>query len=272
MANNQLLLQVTQLNQTISGQHIVKGISFDALSHAVTVFLGPNGAGKTTLLKSVIGLYSLPTTSVQKCILLDGHNVSTLPIHERVARGLLYVPQHTSLFRHLTVRENLQLVYDYHPYWKESLKSFETPDGLLRTSDAFVAERDQLLTQTALDNSLDTYAKHLSGGQQRKVEIIRALLMHPRVILFDEPFAGVDPKSIYELKKLFTQMAHDGIAVVISDHHVDQLLSIASTVYVIMNGQVVTSGSIKDIIENQQLKERYLGSQFHAEVVERFLS
>ena len=253
------MLKVSDLKQTLARRAILHGISFSAPAGTVIAFLGPNGAVKTTLLKTVMGLYPLAKRE-RGAILLNGTDVTTLPVHERVAHGLLYVPQFSSLFSQLTVWQNLSMVYDYHPHWRNEEKK------------AFENEVDTLLKQTNLEQCKHQKARFLSGGQQRKVEVIRALLMRPKVILFDEPFAGVDPKSIYELKKLFVEMAKNGIAVVISDHHVDQLLSIATSVYVIINGQVVTSGSIQDIMSNKHLKEQYLGSQFHKEVAERFLA
>jgi lipopolysaccharide export system ATP-binding protein len=259
--NKTPLLRVEHLFCIIGGKTLVNDISFQADGGKVTVFLGPNGAGKTTLLKAVIGLNRSALIQDKKShIILDDKELLSLPIHKRVEAGLVYVPQQTSLFRYLTVDQNLNLVYEHHPYWQKQERSL------------FEQEKTTLLEQTTLIESRNQQTRLLSGGQQRKAEVIRALLMHPKVVLFDEPFAGVDPKSIYELKKLFTAIADQGIAVIISDHHVDQLLSIAQTIYVIMSGTVMTSGSIKEVLANQLFKERYLGSQFHAEVSERFLS
>ncbi len=249
-------LEVQQLSQRLGGRIIVENVSFNAYAGTITAFLGPNGAGKTTLLKTVMGLHgALRDTQIT----LDGDVITAIPVHARVERGLVYVPQYSSLFGQMTVRDNLSLVYQNHPGWA----------GVPRSK--FDERATDLLQKTHLESTPDQLAMHLSGGQQRKLEVVRALLMHPRVVLFDEPFAGVDPKSIYELKELFCEMAKNDIAVVISDHHVDQLLSIASYVYVVIGGHVVTEGTIEEIMKDKALKERYLGAQFHQEVANRFL-
>ena len=251
-------LSVKNIYQSFAGQHVLKGISVSASAGSVTVFLGPNGAGKTTLLKSIIGLYP-QSKKDNSSVTLNGNDLSSAPVHKRVHAGLLYVPQQSSLFSQMTLEHNMAMVYEYHKYWKNKSRS------------DFNAHADELLEKIALIGSKQKKVSLLSGGQRRKAEVVRALLMHPKAILFDEPFAGVDPKSIYELKNLFTDMAQDGIAVVVSDHHVDQLLSIADTVYVIISGEVVTSGTIEQIMQDKDLKERYLGSAFHAEVAKKYL-
>ena len=252
------MLHVKNLSQSFSGKQILHSIDFDASAGKIIAFLGPNGAGKTTILKSAIGLYSLPD-SKQTSITLDDINLTHLPVHKRVELGLCYVPQQSSLFQALTLEDNLWLIYEHHGYWQG------------KSRDEFEQEVSTLLETITLTDKKQTLVRHLSGGQQRKAEVVRAILMHPRAVLFDEPFAGVDPKSIYELKKLFVDMAKSNIAVIISDHHVDQLVSIADKLYVVIGGTIVTSGPIEQVMKNKELKERYLGSQFHAEVAERFL-
>lgn len=256
------LLRVINLHQRLGKKHIVCSLNFQAYAGKVTVILGPNGAGKTTLLKSIIGLYKVHDTDIsgERCTIeFNGAVINQWPIYKKVSNGLGYVPQQSSLFQHLSVEDNLRLVYEYHTYWRSL--SYE----------AFLQERDRLLEDTKLGHACAQYAHELSGGQQRKLEIVRILLMHPKLILFDEPFAGVDPKSIYELKTIFTTMAQQGIGIIISDHHVDQLFSIADTVYVILQGKVVTSGTIQDILSNEHTKNHYLGNQFYTEMAERFL-
>ena len=254
-------LKVKNLNQILSGKRILTSISFEAPKNKIVAFLGPNGAGKTTLLKTIIGLHPISSIFAKEgSIILNDMELINLPVHTRVSHGLVYAPQHSSLFHQMSVRDNLYMVYHYHPFWEK------------RTKKEFAKKLESLLHYTTLEKTINQQAENLSGGQQRKVEVVRALLMNPRAILFDEPFAGVDPKSIYELKKLFSDLAKKGISVLISDHHVDQLLSIATMVYVVIDGKIITSGSIEDIMKNEHLKEGYLGSQFHAEVTERFLS
>lgn len=256
------LLRVHNLTQQLGKKKILQGINFEAHAGNITVILGPNGAGKTTLLKTIIGFY--PSPSIQSSdngnsIIFDGITINEWSIYKKVEAGLGYLPQQTSLFQQMTVKDNLALVYEHHTYWHK--KPLET----------FVQERDFLLEQTKLTHSIPQKASDLSGGQQRKLEIVRALLMHPKLIMFDEPFAGVDPKSIYELKAIFLAMAKQGIGIIISDHHVDQLLSCADFVYVILQGNVVTSGTVQDILLDKHTKDHYLGNQFYNEITERFL-
>lgn len=255
-------LSVHKLSQILGKKHILQAVSLDVNPGNIVALLGPNGAGKTTLLKTIIGLHATPSTNQhdkQNRIFLDEECINTWPIHQRVTAGLVYLPQHPSLFQQLTVYDNLKLIFDHHPVWhQQSWLSFQE-------------EYAHWLEITSLTTTLKQQTATLSGGQKRKLEVVRALLMHPQVILLDEPFAGVDPKSIYELKKIFTDTAQSGIAVLISDHHVDQLLSMAQQVYVILNGQVVCSGKTKDILENNLTKNVYLGNQFYEEMSQRFL-
>ena len=151
------------------------------------------------------------------------------------------------------------MVYQHHPFWKDKLSS------------QFDTEMHQWLAVTHLTSTLAQKAETLSGGQKRKLEVVRALLMKPTMLMLDEPFAGVDPKSIYELKKIFTDLIAHDIGIIISDHHVDQLLSIANTAYVLVQGKVVCTGGIKEILENSYTKESYLGTQFYEEISQRFL-
>jgi lipopolysaccharide export system ATP-binding protein len=253
-------LEVKHLCKSFGKRQVLKDVSFSINPGQVVAFLGPNGAGKTTLLKALIGLHR-PTkselSSVQ--ILFDGINILDWPVHKRVEQGIVYLPQQTSLLQQLTVFDNLQIVFEYQSYWKNI------------DIEEFVTERDSWLKITGLQDTLDQKVCTLSGGQKRKLEVVRSMLMHPRLIILDEPFAGVDPKSIYELKKIFVDTSQMGIAILISDHNVDQLLSIAELVYVFINGQIVTSGGVKDIIENKLTKEHYLGSQFYSEITQRYL-
>jgi lipopolysaccharide export system ATP-binding protein len=256
-------LATKNLTQFYGNKQILKNISFEINIGEIVALLGPNGAGKTTFLKTIIGL--IPNTknienAESNSILLDEKIINMLPVFKRVELGLLYLPQQTSLFREMTVFDNLKLIFEHHIYWKK-----------LNNWNSFKEEMELWLTRTNLTNCLKQLAGNLSGGQQRKLEVVRSILLHPKVIMLDEPFAGVDPKSIYELKKIFTEMAQNNIAILISDHNVDQLLSIANRVYVIINGQVITSGGIKDIINNDYTKEMYLGNQFYTEISQKFL-
>lgn len=251
------LLEVVHINQFSGKKQLLFDISFTAAEQAVVALLGPNGAGKTTLLRTVIGLLSckhLPT----RTIIFNEQDLTQTSPAERVSAGLLYLPQHTSLLQQLSVYDNLLVVYQYHPYWRTETKA------------TFEEAVTHWLTLTSLEHARDQAAGTLSGGQKRKLEVVRSLLMKPKLLMLDEPFAGVDPKSIYELKALFSSLATEGLSIVISDHHVDQLMSIAGTGYVIMQGKVVAEGGISAILENSYTKERYLGVEFHQDLAARF--
>lgn len=256
------LLKIERLNQFFGSKQILNDISLQADAGEIVALLGPNGAGKTTLLRTIIGLLKSPnldTSSKSNFIYLNNEIINSWPIYKRVENGLVYLPQHTSLFAQMTVLDNLKLVYQHHTYWKQIKK------------EKFKEEMDFWLEKTELIETKKQLAGSLSGGQKRKLEVVRSILMHPKVILLDEPFAGVDPKSIYELKKIWQNMAKQKIAIVISDHNVDQLLSIAKTIYVVINGQVITSGNMEKVINHDYTKEMYLGKQFYSEITQRFL-
>lgn len=255
-------LDIANLSFFVGNKQLVKSISFSMKSGEIIALLGPNGAGKTTLLKTIVGINKSPCAHEndhQNIIKLNGTLINDWPIHQRVAHGLIYLPQHTSLFTQMSVHDNLWLVYEYHNFWKNQPVSH------------FDQEVTMWLERTNLTQTIQQQAGSLSGGQKRKLEIIRTLLMRPKLVLLDEPFAGVDPKSIYELKTIFTDMATAGIGVLISDHHVDQLLAIANHIFVVLNGKIVTSGTVEDILQSSHTKESYLGNQFYDEIAEKFL-
>lgn len=255
-----IFLSVEKLSQTVNRKQLLFGISFSVKLGQIVALLGPNGAGKTTLLRTVIGLLRTPTAQKDSNqVSLDGVLINDWPVYKRVQAGLVYLPQSTSLFQQLTVQENLELVYEHQAFWQAS------------THEAFDAECNKWITRVDLQGALRQKATTLSGGQKRKLEVIRALLMHPKLIMLDEPFAGVDPKSIYELNAIFSEIAKSGIGVVISDHNVDQLFSLADFVYVVMHGKIVVSGQTKDILQDDYTKQSYLGDQFYQEMARKFL-
>lgn len=256
------ILALKNLSQSFGKKKIIKNISFEISPGQVVAFLGPNGAGKTTLLKTIIGL--LPSEKYDKksganSILWQGKLINNLSVSSRIGDGLLYLPQQASLFLEFSVLDNLKIVFDYHPYWKN------------RSEEEFDNEMNFWLDKAILRNTINQKAIELSGGQKRKVEVVRSLLMHPKVMMLDEPFAGVDPKSIYELKLIFVDLAKEGIAVLISDHNVDQLLSIANLIYVVISGEIITSGSVQDIMQNEFTKNSYFGAEFFSEMASKFL-
>ncbi len=248
------LLHVTRLSQTLQKRRILQSVSLSVTTARVVALLGPNGAGKTTLLKTLVGLHKNPPASLNdntNHIVFNDQLINAWSVHKRVEHGLHYLPQQPSLFLSMTALENLLLVYHYCPLWRT------------RTKHDFLAAATAWLTTMELAAAIDQKAETLSGGQQRKLEIIRALLMQPTMLMLDEPFAGIDPKSIAQLKDIFTALAHDGIAIIISDHNVDQLLSIATYGYVMIHGNIVTEGTSEEILENTYTKEHYLGTLYH---------
>lgn len=249
-------LTVENLNYWAGGKQLLFNLSFNLCQGEIVAFLGPNGAGKTTALRSVIGLYKnlspLPHDH-KNSISFHGELINSLSVSERVKRGLIYLPQHSSLFNQLSVIDNLMLVYHYHESWQG------------KSLVVFHEKVDYWLNYTSLTATQLQRAVTLSGGQKRKLEIVRSLLMDPQLLLLDEPFAGVDPKSIYELKDIFAAMSSSSIGILISDHHVDHLFSLAQRAYVIIGGQCVTEGKIQDILHDKATREMYLGHQFGSE-------
>ena len=262
------MLQVQNLSQSIGRVQLLHGISCVAKDGTITALLGPNGAGKTTLLRSIMGLLPVPKPKGRSidAISYSGEIINSWTVAQRVNAGLVYLPQHPSLLTDMSVKDNLQLVFSYHPHWETS-----SLDAALQAKATFLQERDRWLALTGLSEHLQKTAGVLSGGQKRKLEVVRSLLMHPKIMLLDEPFAGVDPKSIYELKELFVTLAQSGVGLLISDHHVDQLLAISSHIYVVMAGRVVTEGDVTDIMADEETKERYLGGAFYEEMAKKFL-
>ncbi len=262
------MLQVSKLSQYIGRTQLLHHISCQAKPASITALLGPNGAGKTTLLRSIMGLLPVPPAQGRSidAISYDNQLINSWSVAQRVAAGLVYLPQHPSLLSDLSVKDNLQLVFSYHPHWQTT-----SSEAAAQAKATFLQERDRWLALTGLGEHLKKHAGVLSGGQKRKLEVVRALLMHPKIMLLDEPFAGVDPKSIYELKELFSSLAQSGVGLLISDHHVEALLSIAEHIYVVMAGRVVTEGGVADIMADEQTKERYLGGAFYEEMAKKFL-
>lgn len=258
------LLNVKNLSQSFGKKQILNNVFFDLNEGEVVAFLGPNGAGKTTLLRTVIGLLKSPTNNESKnlnIIKFNNEIINNWSVSKRIKSGLLYLPQQTSLFRQMKVIDNLKLIFKYHSYWDNKKNKYQQ----------FKLEMFEWLKQTNLIGHIKQFAGSLSGGQKRKLEVIRSILMHPKAILLDEPFAGVDPKSIYELKEIFSDLAKKNIAVLISDHNVDQLLSIATKAYVIISGKIIIYGGIKDIINDKATQEMYFGNKFYTEMANKFL-
>lgn len=238
------MLHATHIGVTFGKTTIVHDISLELRKQQLVALLGPNGAGKTTFIKTLAGL----TYPTQGSITYNDTVITNEPTHRRVTRGIVYLPQHNALFLHLSVRDNLGIVFDYHPYWQNS------------SQDEQHEAAQSMLARVGLTGIDTRPAGVLSGGQKRKLEVARALLMQPRVLICDEPFAGVDPKSTAELSNLFTQLVHtEKLSVLLSDHNVDQLLSHANYVYMILSGRVVVHGDSDTIRNDPTTRTHYLG-------------
>ncbi|MCX7215233.1 MAG: LPS export ABC transporter ATP-binding protein [Burkholderiales bacterium] len=240
-------LHVRGLQKSYGARQVVHNVSLDLASGEVVGLLGPNGAGKTTSFYMIVGL--VPSEGGQ--ILLDGQSIAELPIHRRAQRGLSYLPQEASVFRKLSVADNIRAVLELQ---KENGKPL--PD------DEVEQRLNTLLAELQIEILRDNPALSLSGGERRRVEIARALATRPRFILLDEPFAGVDPIAVIEIQRIVRFLKERGIGVLITDHNVRETLGICDRAYIINQGSVLASGSPEEIIANESVRRVYLGEHF----------
>jgi lipopolysaccharide export system ATP-binding protein len=237
------ILSVQDISKSYKFREVVKGISLEITSGEVVGLLGPNGAGKTTAFYMIVGL--IPCDRGR--ILLDGHDLTALPMHRRAAMGLGYLPQEASIFRKLTVEQNI-------------LAILENRSDLDRAGRA--KELDQLLDELHVGHVRTSLGISLSGGERRRVEIARALAAHPRFVLLDEPFAGVDPISVLDIQRIIRHLSDRSIGVLITDHNVRETLGICGRAYILNDGSLIASGPPGEILENQHVREVYLGQEF----------
>ncbi|RYE71853.1 MAG: LPS export ABC transporter ATP-binding protein [Oxalobacteraceae bacterium] len=213
----------------------------------VVGLLGPNGAGKTTSFYMIVGLVPSDAGSIS----INGTDITSLPIHRRAVLGLSYLPQEASVFRKLTVEENIRAVLELQKVNGKSLTKTEISDRL-----------DTLLADLQIEKLRENPALSLSGGERRRVEIARALATNPRFVLLDEPFAGVDPIAVIEIQRIVRFLKERGIGVLITDHNVRETLGICDRAYIINQGAVLASGRPDDIIANESVRRVYLGEHF----------
>jgi lipopolysaccharide export system ATP-binding protein len=242
MTQESSLLEVRHLKKQFKNRVVVKDVSFNVRSNEVIGLLGPNGAGKTTSFYMVAGLLA----SDGGDIILDGVNIKSLPIHKRARLGLGYLPQEASIFRQMTVIENVRAILELKNLTRREVKK----------------ESERLLTELNIDHLRDVSALALSGGERRRCEIARALANYPRFILLDEPFAGVDPIAVGDIQKVITFLKDKGIGVIITDHNVRETLRICDRGYIISEGNVLASGVPDELVNNAKVKEVYLGENF----------
>ena len=236
-------LSVRHLAKSYKRRQVVKDVSLDVSQGQIIGLLGPNGAGKTTTFYMIVGLVN----SDKGQIYLDDTDLTLLPMHERARRGIGYLPQESSIFRKLTVRDNLMAILET----RKNLTAVEREEKV-----------DALLEEFHIGHIANSLGMSLSGGERRRVEIARALAADPTFILLDEPFAGVDPISVLDIKKIIEHLKQRGIGVLITDHNVRETLSVCEHAYIVSHGQLIASGDAESILSNQQVKDVYLGEQF----------
>ena len=237
------ILSIQDISKRYKSREVVKTISLEITSGEVVGLLGPNGAGKTTAFYIIVGLISADKGR----ILLDGQNLTTLPMHKRAELGLGYLPQEASIFRKLSVEQNILAI----------LESRDDLDHAGREQTL-----DQLLDELHVGHVRTSLGISLSGGERRRVEIARALAANPRFVLLDEPFAGVDPISVLDIQRIIRHLCTREIGVLITDHNVRETLGICGRAYILNDGNLIASGSPEEILENQHVREVYLGQEF----------
>ena len=236
------MLEVCKIVKIINDKKIVSNVSFKINYGEVFGLLGPNGAGKTSLFYVIAGL----TKSNNGQIIFDNKNISRLPMHLRSNLGIKYLPQEPSIFQNLTVYENLYGIAEL---------SFKNKSDIVDFIESSVEEFD-------LSNILNRKGRQLSGGQRRKVEIARTLASKPKIILLDEPFAGIDPMAIDDIKNVLVKLSRKNIGILITDHNVRETLEICDKAAIIHDGEVIAEGAVNTLIENDLVKEVYLGNMY----------
>lgn len=235
-------LRAEKLVKAFRGRRVVSGVSLAIRPGEVVGLLGPNGAGKTTTFYMILGLLQPDGGRV----LLDGEEITNLPVYQRAQRGMGFLPQEASVFRRLTVRENLMAVLE-----------------ILPLSEAERMKRlDDLLHELNIAHLAEAPAYSLSGGERRRTEIARSLATSPAFILLDEPFAGIDPIAVYDIQTLLMQLRSRGIGLLVTDHNVRETLQIVDRAYIIHNGEVLLSGTASELAADQKAREIYLGERF----------
>ncbi|MCU0967930.1 MAG: LPS export ABC transporter ATP-binding protein [Rubrivivax sp.] len=241
-------LEARGLRKAFGARTVVHDVHLAVAGGEVVGLLGPNGAGKTTTFYMVVGLIRADDGEIR----IDGAPVERLPIHRRSRLGLSYLPQEASIFRKLTVEENIRAVLELQ----------RGADGRPLPADVIEARLATLLRDLAVERLRDSPAPALSGGERRRVEIARALATQPRYILLDEPFAGVDPIAVLEIQRIIRFLKARGIGVLITDHNVRETLGICDRAYIISEGRVLAEGTPHEIVENADVRKVYLGEHF----------
>ncbi|MFK3618301.1 LPS export ABC transporter ATP-binding protein [Pasteurella multocida] len=237
------ILYAEHLAKSYKSRQVVSDVSLTVNSNEIVGLLGPNGAGKTTTFYMVVGLVQHDQGKIR----IDDEDISLLPMHNRAKRGIGYLPQEASIFRRLSVYDNLMAVLE--------IRKDLTPEQRRERAD-------ELINEFNIDHIRHNLGQSLSGGERRRVEIARALAANPKFILLDEPFAGVDPISVIDIKKIIMDLRDRGLGVLITDHNVRETLDVCERAYIVSAGKMIATGTPEQILNNEQVKRVYLGEEF----------
>jgi lipopolysaccharide export system ATP-binding protein len=237
------ILKADHLAKSYKKRKVVSDVSLQVESGQIVGLLGPNGAGKTTSFYMIVGLVARDEGSIQ----IDDQDISVLPMHQRSRMGIGYLPQEASIFRKLSVEDNIMAVLQT----REKMSREERQDKL-----------EDLLEEFHIGHIRYSAGMALSGGERRRVEIARALAANPQFILLDEPFAGVDPISVIDIKKIIEHLRDRGLGVLITDHNVRETLDVCEKAYIVSQGNLIAEGTPQEVLNNEQVKQVYLGEQF----------
>ena len=236
-------LQANNLAKSYRGREVVRDVSLRIDSGQVVGLLGPNGAGKTTCFYMIIGIIQADRGVIE----LNGEDMTALSMHERARHGIGYLPQEASIFRKLSVGDNILAILETRPDLNKAQR---------------LEHRDKLLEEFHVEHLRDSLGQALSGGERRRIEIARALAAEPDFILLDEPFAGVDPISVNDIKNIINHLRERGIGVLITDHNVQDTLDICEKAYIVGEGHIIASGTAEDVLGSEHVRRIYLGDQF----------
>lgn len=237
------ILEAKNLAKSYKKRQVVKDVSIEVSSGEAVGLLGPNGAGKTTCFYMIVGMVN----NDQGGIFIDGEDVTKDAMHDRAQKGIGYLPQEASIFRKMSVEDNILAIL-------ETRKDLSKKDRL--------AKMESLLEEFHVTHIRKNLGMALSGGERRRVEIARALAMNPKFVLLDEPFAGVDPISVGDIKEIIKHLQNSGIGVLITDHNVRETLDICDKAFIVGNGHIIAAGDADTVINNEQVKKIYLGDNF----------
>jgi len=239
-------LETVEISKAYRGRKVVDDVSIKLVQGEVVGLLGPNGAGKTTSFYIIVGLISPDSGSV----LLDGEDITNLPMYQRARRGISYLPQEPSVFRNLTVEENLMAILETLPLSRHARRE----------------RMETLIEELGLDKVRRNKGHSLSGGERRRVEIARSLVINPSFLLLDEPFSGIDPIQVLEIQKIIAELKRTGIGILVTDHNVRETLAVTDRAYIINNGRIFRTGSPEELGADPEVRRIYLGESFTFEI------